>query len=88
MGERVVFSGNGISLLSRSSDEHELRVFLPSSVAVLRKEIERIHLSRVARKPVFGISEQVRHKPACTVTEKSKDLEISGIRRGGVVLSV
>ena len=27
------------------------------------------HLSRDARKPVFGISDQVRHKPGCTVSE-------------------
>ena len=24
-----------------------------------------------ARKPVFGVSDQVRHKPACTSSEKS-----------------
>ena len=29
------------------------------------------HLSRDARKPVFGVSDQVRHKPACTSSEKS-----------------
>ena len=28
-------------------------------------------LSRDARKPVFGVSDQVRHKPACTSSEKS-----------------
>ena len=27
------------------------------------------HVSRDARKPVFGVSNQVRNKPACTVTE-------------------
>ena len=26
-------------------------------------------LSRVVRKPVFGVSDQVRHKPGCTATE-------------------
>ena len=44
----------------------------------------------------FGISrfatnnvvfEQVRHKPACTSTEKSYKLEISDISRRGIVLS-
>ena len=29
------------------------------------------HLSRDVRKPVFGVSDQVRHKPACTSSEKS-----------------
>ena len=27
-------------------------------------------LSFDARKPVFGVSDQVRHKPTCTVTDK------------------
>ena len=27
------------------------------------------HLSLVVRKPVFGVSNQVRHKPGCTATE-------------------
>ena len=30
-----------------------------------------VNVSRDARKPVFGVSDQVRHKPACTVTEAS-----------------
>ena len=29
------------------------------------------YMSRDARKPVFGVSDQVQHKPACTVTEAS-----------------
>ena len=28
------------------------------------------HMSSDARKPVFGVSDQVRHKPTCTVSEK------------------
>ena len=28
-------------------------------------------MSLDARKPVFGVSDQVRHKPACTSSEKS-----------------
>ena len=27
------------------------------------------YMSLVVRKPVFGVSDQVRHKPGCTVTE-------------------
>ena len=27
------------------------------------------HMSRDARKPVFGVSGQVLHKPACAITE-------------------
>ena len=26
-------------------------------------------MSLVVRKPVFGVSDQVRHKPGCTITE-------------------
>ena len=33
------------------------------------------------------VSEQVRHKPACTSTEKSKKLEISDLSRRGILLS-
>ena len=40
-------------------------------------------MSRVARKPVFEGSSQVRHKPACTATDdfrlNSSDLGRSGI---------
>ena len=28
-----------------------------------------IHMSLVLRKPVFGVSDQVRHKPCCTTTQ-------------------
>ena len=31
--------------------------------------------------------EQVRHKAGCTITEKGKKLEISDLRRRGIVLS-
>ena len=34
------------------------------------------------------VSDQVRHKPTCTVTEKSLKLEISDLRRRGSVKSV
>ena len=31
--------------------------------------LSQIYLSPVVRKPVFGVSDQVRHKPGCTATE-------------------
>ena len=37
------------------------------------------HISLVTRKPVFGVFDQVRLKPACAATEASKRLEISDI---------
>ena len=36
-------------------------------------------MSLVVRKPVFGVSDQVRHKPGCTATEDSLRLEISDL---------
>ena len=45
-------------------------------------------MSLVLRKPVFGVSDQVRHKPGCTATEDGQRLEISDIGSRGTVLSV
>ena len=47
----------------------------------------RHNLSRDARKPVFGVSDQVRHKPVCAVSENGKKLEISDLGRREIVLS-
>ena len=44
--------------------------------------------SLVVRKPVFGVSDQVRHKPGCTATEDGQRLEISDLGSRGIVLSV
>ena len=48
----------------------------------------RNDLSLVVRKPVFGVSDLVRQKPGCAVTEDSKRLEISDLGSRGIVLSV
>ena len=40
------------------------------------------------RKPVFGVSDQVRHKLGCAVTEDDKRLEISDLESRGIVLSM
>ena len=45
-------------------------------------------MSLVVRKPVFGVSDQVRHKPGCTIKEDGYRLEISDLGSGGIVLSV
>ena len=45
-------------------------------------------MSHNARNPVFGVSDQVRHKPGCTITEDGKRLEILDLRRRGIVLSI
>ena len=43
-------------------------------------------LSLIVRKPVFGVSDQVQHKPDCTVTEDGERLEISDLGSRGIVL--
>ena len=43
--------------------------------------------SYVMRKPVFGVCDQVRLKPACSAVETSKRLEISDIETRGIILS-
>ena len=45
-----------------------------------------LHVSLVTRKPVFGVCDQVRLKPACSSTETSKRLEISAIASRGIIL--
>ena len=40
------------------------------------------------RKPVFGVSDQVQHKPDCTATEDGWRLEISDLGGRGIVLSL
>ena len=39
------------------------------------------------RNPVFGVSDQVRHKPDCTATEVGYRLEISDLESSEIVLS-
>ena len=39
------------------------------------------------RKPVFGVSDQVQHKPGCTGTEDGQSLEISDLGSRGIILS-
>ena len=45
-------------------------------------------MSLVVRKPVFGVSNQVLHKPGGTATEDAYKLEISDLDSRGIVLSV
>ena len=45
-------------------------------------------VSLVVRKAVFGISDQVRHKPGCTATEDGWRLEFYDLGSSGIVLSV
>ena len=65
-----------------------LGVIVPSSdltVLALKMQINMRHLiekpalcymSRIMRKPVFWVSDQIRHKPGCTATEDGLRFEI------------
>ena len=53
----------------------------------VQAKITTVHMTGDARKLVFMVSNQVRHKPACTVTESSWKLEISDLSRRGIVLT-
>ena len=45
-------------------------------------------MSRIIRKPVLAVSDQVRHKLGCTATEDGSRLEISDLGSRGIVLSM
>ena len=45
-------------------------------------------MSLVLRKRVFGVSDQVPHKPGCVGTEDGYRLEIPDLGSRGIVLSV
>ena len=44
-------------------------------------------MSLVTRKPVFGVCDQVRLKPACSATETSKSLEMLDLENRNMILS-
>ena len=50
-------------------------------------QVQVIRLSLDTRKPVFGVCDQVRFKPACSATDTSQSLEISAIASRGIILS-
>ena len=45
-------------------------------------------MSLVVRKPVFGVSDKVLHKPGCTATEDGLRLETSDLESSGIALSM
>ena len=48
---------------------------------------DRVNLSRVTRKPVIGIPDQVPHKPGCTAIEYGYEaFEISNLVSRGIVI--
>ena len=51
------------------------------------QQTKAIYMSHDTTKHVFGVSDQARHKPACTDTEASLSLEISAIESRDILLS-
>ena len=45
------------------------------------------YMSLITRRPVFGICDQVSHKPACAAKEARQRLEISDIETRGIIQS-
>ena len=62
--------------------------FILLTVKLVGGNFNGVYLSLVVRKPVFGVSDQVRHKPGCTATEDGKRLDILYIDSRGIVLSM
>ena len=54
----------------------------------VRLYIGVFYMSPVVKETLFGISDQVQHKPRCTATEVGLRLEISDLGSRGIVLSV
>ena len=50
----------------------------------LIKEAVKNKMSLVVRKPVFGVSDQVQHKPGCPAIEDDYRLEISDLGSRGI----
>ena len=61
-----------------------LKSYFENSIHVIRA----FYMSLVVRKPVFGVSDQVQHKPGCTASEDGQMLEISDLGGRGIVLSL
>ena len=43
-------------------------------------------MSHDARKPIFGVSDQVRHRSTCTVLETGEKRKISDLRRREILV--
>ena len=56
-------------------------------INVIVYSVHHCHMSHVTRKPVFEVCDQIRLKPACSVST-SKVLEILGVETRGFVLSM
>ena len=70
-------SGNLVEhIQSNNFDKEEGLAKVKNVFSITTKCLDKIgqavsfhHMSLVVRKPVFGVSDQVRHKPGCTATD-------------------
>ena len=47
-----------------------------------------VHIGHIMRKPVFGVSDQVILKPACSATENSKTFEMLCVASLDMIVSI
>ena len=80
------------SILAEEGLKRDVGIITKALISCVYAKIRFSHdmdqMSLVVRKPVFGVSDQVRHKPGCTATEDGEKLEISYLGSRGIVLSV
>ena len=65
------------------SDATECSVWSGATLCALNTELS---VSHVTRKPVFGVCDQLRLKPACSADETGLGLEILAIASRGIIL--
>ena len=79
----TIFTSSG--LFSSLSQEPLLRYFTRYLEGQRRIQLK---LSLCVRKQTIWVSDQVRHKPGCTVTEEGKKLEILGFKKRNCTICV
>ena len=62
-------------------------MFLLNEMPYNRNSDSIVYMSPVTKKPVFGVFDQIRHKPTCAATEATLRLEISDIETRDDILS-
>ena len=73
------YSNNALPIVFLSFQTDRSRQIVQTQIRLLLEELSDLglhylhfglhHLSLFVRKPVFGVSDQVQHKPGCTATE-------------------
>ena len=78
---------NLVSLLYRDVTVVQTQTSLLSFRSLLKAN-DMTNMSCIRRKPVFGVIDQVQHKPGCAATGERQRLEILNLECGGIVLHV